>query len=147
MYARDAAVKFNPIPPQVIVASNTAIPGLSRKARRTFSRPAVDRLPSRRTHRIDLLISAGWSRSKVLVQLEKTTLMIPSLALSMTPGLDVCLPFGTFCEVEEIFDNSLNLRGQLFCGFVENRRRHCSILLLLCGSAARQMVAYRVESA
>src|SRR5947207_11332392 len=79
MYARDAAVKFNPIPPHVMVARSTAIPELSRNARRTLSRPAVDRLPSRRTHRIDRWTSAGWSKSNVLVQVEKTTLAAYSL--------------------------------------------------------------------
>jgi hypothetical protein len=122
MYARDAAVKFNPIPPQVIVASSTAIPELSRNTRRTLSRPVVDRLPSRRTHRIDLFISTGWSRSKVLVQLEKTTLAKHKINLGKNLDSDsTCSPFRTFCKLTQIFDNSLNLCRQLSRDFSETR--------------------------
>ena len=121
MYARDATVKFNPIPPQVIVASSTAIPGLSRNTRRTLSRPVTDRLPSRRTHRIDLFISTGWSRSKVLVQLEKTTLAKYKISLAKNLGSATCSPFRTFCKLTQIFGHSLNLCRQLSRDFSETR--------------------------
>ena len=74
MYAREAAVKSRPTPPQVMVVSKTLMSGSEWNARRTLALLVEERDPSSLMFLMDLFLSCVPIISNVFVHEEKTTL-------------------------------------------------------------------------